>query len=414
MASFAFDAPLTLPCGLTLRNRVVRAAAFAGGSAREQAATLGEAARGGAAAVTVAYTAVSEDGRTFAAQLLLDPRRAPPDLAEIPRAAHAAGALALFQLTHAGGFADRALVPARAAPLAPSALFEPALLGFTRACAEADLARLEGDFAAAARLVCGEGVGADGVELHLGHGYLLSQWLSPVTNRRADEHGGSAANRLIFPMRVVRAVRAAIGPRKALVVKLNVDDGVAGGVSPADVAETVAALCAERGLVDALVPSAGFVSKNGFFMLRGRVPRAGMVRAISRASWTKGAALSLLGRWLVPELPFAEGFLGDGARGVLRAAAGVPVFAIGGFVSLGGVEAALAEGFAGVQMARALIREPDIVQRWRRFADAARAGAEPGAGDGDGAPSPCSHCNECVLGSLSPELPARCVERAPA
>ena len=313
----SFDSPLTLPCGLTLRNRVARAAAFAGGSAAEQAATLGEAARGGAALVTVAYTSVSRDGRTFAAQLLLDPAHPPEGLGEIARAAHAAGALAVFQLTHAGSFADKNLIeevsplgglpgggaeaPAAAPPpptttprrpLAPSATFEPALLGFPRACDAADMDRLERDFAAAARLVTSDAVGADGVELHLGHGYLLSQWLSPLTNRRADAHGAGAAGRLLFPLRVARAVRAAIGPRKALIVKLNTDDGAAGGVSAADVEATVRALCAERGLVDALVPSAGFVSRNGFFMLRGSVPRSGMVRALARAKggFVKAAA----------------------------------------------------------------------------------------------------------------------------
>ena len=427
--SLLFDTPLQLTCGLTLRNRIVRAAAFAGGSALEQSVILGEAAKGGAAAVTVAYTAISEDGRTFAQQLLLDPKSPPPNLAEISRVAHEAGALAFFQLTHAGGFANPDLIPSRSEPpLAPCALFEPALFGFTRACTSADLDRLTNDFAASARLVCSNDIGGDGVEVHFGHGYLLSQWLSPVTNRRTAEHGGSASNRLRFPMRVIRAVRTAIGKEKALFVKLNIDDGIKGGVSPMDVKETINALCAEHGLVDGIIPSAGFVSKNGFFMLRGRVPREGMIRAISRISWTKGAALSLLGKWLVPELPFSEAFLKEGALQVLRAASSsfpVPVFAIGGYISLQGVEDALSNGFAGVQMARALIREPDLIDRWKKFADTRRGGGGGGGvgggGMGDngtgncddqyGLPSPCSHCNECVLGSLSPDLPARCVER---
>lgn len=422
--SFSFDSPLQLPCGLTLRNRIVRAAAFAGGTAREQSEILGEAAKGGAAAVTVAYTAVSDDGRTFDQQLLLDPKSPPLDLQEIPRVVHEAGALVFFQLTHAGGFANPDLIPHRSEPpLAPSLLFEPSLFGFTRSCTENDMERLVNDFAASARLVCSDSVGGDGVEVHLGHGYLLSQWLSPVTNRRTDEHGGKVKNRLKFPLRVIKAVREAIGKQKALFVKFNLDDGIKGGVSPTDVIETINTLCAEPGLIDGLVPSAGFVSRNGFFMLRGRVPRAGMIRAISRVSWTKGIALSLLGRWLVPELPFTEAFLRNGAQSVLEAVSlhpsPIPVFAIGGYTSLQSVEDALLHGFSGIQMARALIREPDLVNRWKRFADTSRK--EGGGGGGnereqnenkDGLPSPCSHCNECVLGSLSPDLPARCVERS--
>ncbi len=98
-------------------------------------------------------------------------------------------------------------------------------------------------------------------QVHLGHGYLLSQWLSPRTNAREDGHGGGAGARLAFPLRVLRAVRRALGPHKCVFVKLNVDDGFPGGVSPADVDFTVRCLAAERGLVDGLVPSCGFVSK---------------------------------------------------------------------------------------------------------------------------------------------------------
>ena len=410
--------PLTLPCGLVLRNRVARAAAFAGGDLASVAATLGECAAGGAGLVTLAYTSVSDDGRTFAEQVLLTPEGAPKDLAAVARAVHAHGARLSIQLTHAGGFAERKLLPQpQARPLAPSAVFDLAALGWPREASEADMARLEADFARAAALAVGPGE-ADAVELHLGHGYLLSQWLCPLTNRRRDGHGGSAAARARFPLRVARAVRAAIGPRKALLVKLNTDDGFPGGVAPEDVEATVAALCAERGLVDALVPSAGFVSKNGFYMLRGAVPRGAMARALARSSWLKSGALALLGRWLVPELPFEAGFLLEGARRVLRAVAaasagasagGAPlVLAIGGFVHAAAVEAALGEGFAGVQMARALIREPDLVRRWEAEFAAGSGGA------GSVRASPCSHCNACVVAALEgAKASPRCVEREP-
>jgi 2,4-dienoyl-CoA reductase-like NADH-dependent reductase (Old Yellow Enzyme family) len=412
--------PLTLPCGLVLRNRVARAAAFAGGDLGSVAATLGECAAGGAGLVTLAYTSVSADGRTFAEQVLLTPEGAPADLAAVARAVHAHGAALSIQLTHAGGFAERKLLPpaAGARPLAPSAVFDLAALGWPREAGEADMARLAADFASAAALAVGPGE-ADAVELHLGHGYLLSQWLCPLTNRRRDGHGGSAAARALFPQRVARAVRAAIGPRKALIVKLNTCDGFAGGVTPSDVEATVGALCAERGLVDAFVPSAGFVSKNGFFMLRGAVPRGAMARALARSSWLKAGALALLGRWLVPELPFSPGFLLEGARRVLRAVAAAPgggggggaplVLAIGGFIHAGAVEEALLEGFAGVQMARALIREPDLVRRWEAEFAAGSAG-----GAGSVRASPCSHCNACVVAALEgAKASPRCVEREP-
>eukprot|EP00900_Chrysochromulina_parva_P002928 jgi/Chrpa1/12636/Chrysochromulina_OHIO_Genome00020088-RA len=346
--------PLTLPCGLCLKNRLLRAAAFSGETVPAAAETLGEAARGGCALVTLAYTSVSADGRTFPSQFL----------------------------THAGSFASRALLPAGSrGPVAPSAVFDLPALGWPAAATEADMARLLSDFAAAAAFAVGPRGGADAVELHLGHGYLLSQWLSPAFNVRADGHGGSACARARFPLAVARAVRAAIGPTKALLVKLNTADGFGGGVAPADVAETVRALAGERGLVDGLVPSAGWVNRNGFFMLRGAVPRRGMVAALARSSAAKALAMALLGKWLVPELPFEPRFLAEGARAVLAEARGVPVFAVGGYVALEAVAAALGEGFAGVQMARALIREPDLPKsgrggspRRRRMAAAAARG----------------------------------------
>ncbi len=149
-----------------------------------------------------------------------------------------------------------------------------------------------------------------------------------------------------------------------------------------------------------------------------------MIRALAESSRAKAAALAVLGKWLVPEMPFEPGFLLEGQRRVLEearrtaakdglpAAAAVPVLAIGGFVDLEGVEGALREGFAGVQMARALIREPDLVRRWIKGSKA-KGDGEAEAGNDAAGPSPCSHCNVCVLAALSPSIGARCVERDP-
>jgi len=404
-----FASPLKLPCGLVLRNRIARAAAFAGGDVATVAATHAEVARGGAALTVVAYTSVAREGRTFAEQFVLTPEDAPKNVASIADAVHEAGGHIVFQLTHAGGFSSPALSEGTT-PIGPSANFDLTAFGWPRAIDNADMDKLERAYATAAAFVVGPNCRADGVEVHLGHGYLLSQWLSPAMNTRTDEHGGSAEARLHFPMRIVKAVRAAVGPNKALLVKLNTHDGFEGGVSPADVAVTVRALASEPGLVDAIVPSAGFVNRNGFYMLRGSVPRYGMVRALSRTSSAKALAMTLFGRIFVPEIPFNPGFLMEGASAVLATVTAspvqVPVLAIGGFVDLLSVEAALAQGFSGVQMARALIREPALVNQWLRHT----------AASSDIATAPvsvCSHCNVCVLAALTPEVPSRCVERPP-
>jgi 4,4'-dithiodibutanoate disulfide reductase len=378
-------------------------------------------AKGGVALTTIAYSSVSRDGRTFAEQLILTPQDAPPNLCEIADAVHKHGCLLSFQLTHAGSFAERSLflpdnysgdnsvtTPTRA--MAPSAVFDLPTLSYPAECNEVDMTRICRDFTRAATVAIEKG-NADAVEVHLGHGYLLSQWLCPLTNVRRHEHGGSIANRLRFPLRILKSVREAIGPKKALFVKINVNDGFEGGLSQEDVLYMTKTLCSSEGLIDGLIPSAGFVSKNGFYMLRGQVPRRGMVRALSRSSLGKAAAMALLGRWLVPELPFEEGFLLNEARQVLRVAqetasssssssSSTPILAIGGFVSLDSVEDALKEGFSAVQMARALIREPDLVIKFRK--------ASLNLDDDGRYSSKCIHCNECVLAALTPEVSARC------
>jgi len=124
-----------------------------------------------------------------------------------------------------------------------------------------------------------------------------------------------------------------------------------------------------------------------------RLPRhPSQVRALAATSLAKAAALAVLGRWLVPGLPFSEGFLeAEGSLAVLQAArgSGVPVFAIGGYGSLAGIEKALDTGFSGVQMARALIRDPYLLKRFRQAAaeEVSRSrGATVCDGDTDGAP----------------------------
>lgn len=157
-----FDQPLTLPCGLKLRNRVIRAAAFAGGGITEQAGTHGEVSAGGAALTTVAYTSVSRDGRTFPSQLLLTHEDARKDLCRIARAVHRHGGLLSFQLTHAGSFAEKKLfLPIQQQPqtaadttkttpgalvtptkaVAPSPIFDLSTLSWPSEASEVDMDR---------------------------------------------------------------------------------------------------------------------------------------------------------------------------------------------------------------------------------------------------------------------------------
>jgi len=153
-----------------------------------------------------------------------------------------------------------------------------------------------------------------------------------------------------------------------------------------------------EGAADLLVPSGGFVSRNGNYMLRGAVPLPAM-RAAMRKSCVKRVALCLLGRFLVPTLPWESGFFAREARQLL-AAVRLPVCLLGGVDSLAVIQQAMADGFSCVALARALLREPDFVTRIQREAAEQRVSL----------PSKCSHCNRCIVGSAMAEMPLRCAE----
>src|SRR6185295_14012518 len=140
---------------------------------------------------------------------------------------------------------------------------------FARAMTTADLDRVEHDFATAARLAVDAGF--DALEVHLGHGYLLSQFLSPYNNRRRDEFGGSLENRVRYPRRVVQAVRAAAGRDVAIWAKLNMDDGFAGGLMVDD-GVAAAQLLERDGALDGLQLTGGHTTKTPMYLMRGASP----------------------------------------------------------------------------------------------------------------------------------------------
>ena len=182
--------PLALR-GVVLKNRLVKAATYEAGCTsdgvprRELIDFHSAVAEGNAALTTIAYASVSHDGRSFATQLLVS-ERAAPRLAELAARVAAHGGHAAIQLTHAGYFADRAVVGSR--QISASCVFNPAGMDWPRRMGEVDMARVVADFCAAARIARRCGISA--VQLHLGHGYLLAQFLSPFTNRRRDRYGG--------------------------------------------------------------------------------------------------------------------------------------------------------------------------------------------------------------------------------
>ncbi len=361
---------------VTLRNRFLKAATFEGvmphGAVTQDLIDFHVAvARGGAALSTVAYCAVSKGGRVERHALVFTDELV-PDLRRLTDAVHAEGAAVSAQLGHAGLVAQSS--SRRNPSLAPSTRFSAPARGRVKAATAAQLDQVVADFGRATRVAVDAGF--DAVEVHLGHNYLLSSFLSPNLNRRTDEYGGSIENRARFPRRVVEAVRRAAGDRIAVLAKLNMADGVEGGLWLEESLE-VGRLLEADGHLDAIELTGGSSLLNGMYFFRGEVPMKEMADAYGPLV---GLGLRLFGRRILPELPFEEAFFLPFAR-QFRDALDLPLVLLGGINRLDTVEAALDEGFELVAMARALLRQPDLVNR---FADERSTVGL------------CVHCNKCM------------------
>jgi 2,4-dienoyl-CoA reductase-like NADH-dependent reductase (Old Yellow Enzyme family) len=311
-------APATLG-PLRLRNRIIKAATFEGRT-RDQVVTdelirfHRRVAAGGVGLCTVAYCAVSPDGGTDGHQIVLRDS-AVAGLRRLTDAIHAEGAAAAAQLGHAGPVAN----PPKQVPiLAPSRSLSPLRLRFTHALTADDIARVTADFARGARVAV-EG-GFDALEIHLGHNYLLSAFLSPKLNRRTDQWGGSLENRARFPRQVVRAVREAVGGQVALTAKVNMADGVAGGLWLED-SLAFARLLDTDGALDALELTGGSSLANPMYLFRGEAPIEEMAAVMPPPVRLMFRAVA---RRMMPEYPFEEAFFLPYAR-QFRAALAMPL-----------------------------------------------------------------------------------------
>jgi 2,4-dienoyl-CoA reductase-like NADH-dependent reductase (Old Yellow Enzyme family) len=243
-----------------------------------------------------------------------------------------------------------------------------------RAVTEDDISRITGDFVRAALLL--HEAGFDAVEVHLGHNYLLSAFLSPALNKRTDRWGGTVAHRAEFSRRVVRAIRVAVGPSMAVIAKLNMVDGYPGGIW-LDESLEAAKLLESDGVLDALELTGGSSLKNPMYLFKGDAPIQEMAKAFPQPLRT---GFKLLGSRFLPSYPFEEAYFLPSAR-QFRAALSMPLVLLGGINRVETVQRAMDEGFDFVAMGRALLREPDLLQRWQ---------------EGSRSEGLCVHCNKCI------------------
>ena len=359
-----------------LRNRIIKAATFEGrtpeGVAGPELVDFHRrVAAGGAAMTTVAYLAVSPEGRTHAEAIWLRPE-AVAGLRDLTDAVHAEGAAAAAQIGHAGPVANAA---SNGCPsYAPGRMFNPLGMRRTRAATPADIERITSDFVTGTRL-CVQ-AGFDAIEVHLGHNYLLSSFLSPAFNRRDDDFGGTIEHRARFARQVMRAVRTAAGDRVAVTAKLNMVDGVRSGLRIEDSLQ-VATWLAEDGTADALELTGGSSLANPMFLFRGGTP---VKEFGATLPWYLRPGFRVVGSKFLRSYPYEEAYFAESAA-TFRDELDLPIILLGGISELATAEQAIADGFGFVAMGRALLHDPDLVNRYQQ---------------GRATSSGCIHCNRCM------------------
>jgi 2,4-dienoyl-CoA reductase-like NADH-dependent reductase (Old Yellow Enzyme family) len=332
--------------GVDIRNRFVRSATWDSTATDDGEVTdasveiIENVARGGVGLIVTGYAYVSDHGKAAIRQLGISHSRHIEGMRRLVKTAHDHGAKIAVQIAHAGinvvliGHTDRVA-------LAPSKMED--YRSPHRAMTSAEVEEIVRHFAAAAELAAEAGF--DAVQLHGAHGYLMSQFLSPLTNRRTDEWGGSPERRRRFHVEVMRSVRRAVGENCPIWIKMGLRDHTDDGLQLSEGLAALRALRAEG--LSAVEISAGLGTRS------------------ARVQRTEDE-----------ECPY---FREDSAAA--KRAVDVPVMLVGGIRSLATAEDILRCGDADmISMARPLIREPDLIVRWQR---------------GDTAPAKCISCNKC-------------------
>jgi 2,4-dienoyl-CoA reductase-like NADH-dependent reductase (Old Yellow Enzyme family) len=340
--------------GLVLPSRFVRSATWEGLAApdasatRELAELYGRLARSGVGLVISGHAFVDPAGRLQALQLGAHDDALIPSLGWLADAVHGAGGKLALQLSHAG-----LLAPGDEGKGAHGGGFGPSVLRTEggpvgREMTLEQISAVPPAFARAA--LRARRAGCDAVQIHAAHGYLLSSFLSPFFNRREDAYGGDLPNRARLVAEVVGAVRDAVGPDYPVLIKMNSEDFLPGGLTVDDLPARAAVV--EHAGIDAVEVSGG-TSLSGDY----RSVRAGAALRAKKGAYYAEAARSL------------------------KASSSLPVVVTGGIRALAEAERLVAGGVADcVGLSRPLICEPDLIARWR---------------SGDTGPSRCRSCNEC-------------------
>ena len=369
---------------ITLRNRTIRSAAFENMATGNNPSKMlldyhRSVAAGGVGMTTLAYASVAQSGLSFEDQLWLRPEIV-PDLKAITDAIHKEGAAASIQIGHCGNMSHRAIT--KCMPVSASNgfnLYSPTL---HRKLSEKEMIEMAKAFGNGVNLA--REAGFDCVEVHAGHGYLISQFLSPYTNRRRDQYGGPLKNRMKFMQMCMNEVMEAAKSDMAIVAKTNMRDGFKGGN---DIEEGLEIAKELKNLgVHGLVLSGGFVSKAPMYVMRGAMPIKTMTHYMK--IWWLKYGVKMAGRFMVPAVPFKEAYFLEDALKFREALPDLPLIYVGGLVSRNKIDEVLDKGFEFVQMGRALLNNPSFVNEMKQGVERCN----------------CRHSNYCIGRMYSKEM----------
>lgn len=363
---------------LTLRNRVIKAATSEGrspdGTVTDDLIAFHRAfAEGGVGMTTVAYCCVAPEGASAPGQIVMS-QAALPGLQKLTDSIHEAGAAISAQLGHAGIVASKKITGVTA--VAPSRTINPTSLQYCRGITRAEIAHVVDQFGAAAELAATAGF--DAVELHFGHLYLPSSFLSPLFNRRTDEYGGSIDNRSRLVREIAQRVRDVVGARIAVIAKINMDDGIRGSIWLSEALRT-AQLLDTDGTLDAIELTQGSSVFKPMYLFRGDVPVDEFAKVFPQPL---NAGLRLFGKRALGEYAYRDLYMLDAARQFVPVMRNTKLILLGGITNSDHITTAMREGFDFVAMGRALLRESDLVARMK---------ADPGVR------SRCNHNNKCMV-----------------
>jgi 2,4-dienoyl-CoA reductase-like NADH-dependent reductase (Old Yellow Enzyme family) len=336
---------------LTLPNRFVRSAThdfMAGedGSVTERNLSLfTRLAEGGVGLIITGHAFVNRAGKASPRQIGVHDDAMVEGLSRIPAAVHHFPARIFLQISHAGRQTKEKICGCM--PVAPSAVYEPVIKVMPRAMTKDDIEMTIDGFVQAARRA--KQAGFDGVQIHVAHGYLLSSFLSPHTNRREDDYGGSLRNRSRIVRQILESLKHEAGPDFPVIAKLNSSDFLPCGLDIEESIEVARQL--ESSGLDGVEVSGG-TSESG------------------QGSMWPG---------LRPEEE--EGYFVEAAAR-FKTALRIPVFGLGGLRTLSVMERAVEQGKVDlISLSRPLIREPDLIRRFQA---------------GETGRSECISCNKCL------------------